>query len=90
MGYDDSYSGILFRNETKKSEKSPDFSGDLNIDGKPHRIVGWFRVGKSGKKFISLKAEPKDESESRRGATPARQQSHPAWVPTENLDDVPF
>lgn len=57
MSYDNTNSGVFFKNE-KKSEKAPDYKGKLNVNGKDFEIAGWIREGKSGK-FISLKvSEP--------------------------------
>lgn len=68
-------SGTLFSNSVKKSEKSPDYSGDALLDlsalgigtGK-HKlaIAGWKRVSsKTGKSFLSIVFSiPKEKTES--------------------------
>jgi len=68
MAFDKTNTGVLFINKTRKSPNSPNFSGNINIDGVEHRIVGWTKVGKTGDKFISIsvdepvkKEEPKEE-----------------------------
>jgi uncharacterized protein (DUF736 family) len=56
--YDNTNSGVLFKNDKKGNEKAPDYKGKVNIEGKEKEIAGWIREGKSGK-FISIKiSEP--------------------------------
>jgi uncharacterized protein (DUF736 family) len=47
-------SGALFKNERKNSEKQPDFTGTIDIEGEQFKLAGWSRVSKKGTKFISL------------------------------------
>jgi hypothetical protein len=59
MPYDNTNSGALFRDTEKKSEKAPDYTGKLDVDGREYRIAGWLKDGKRGK-FLSLKiSEPR-------------------------------
>lgn len=58
-------SGVLFRNDDKKSDKSPDYTGSAMIDGVEKRLAAWIKDGRKGK-FMSLSfSEPKEK------ATPA-------------------
>jgi uncharacterized protein (DUF736 family) len=52
--YDNTNSGVLFKNDKKGNDKAPDYKGKVNVNGKELEIAGWVREGKSGK-FISLK-----------------------------------
>jgi hypothetical protein len=52
--YDNTNSGVMFKNDKKGNEKAPDYKGKVNIEGKDKDIAGWIREGKSGK-FISIK-----------------------------------
>ena len=46
--------GSLFDNE-KTSEKQPDFTGKVNVEGALYRVAGWKKEGVDGKKdYISL------------------------------------
>lgn len=49
--------GSLFKNDKKTNEKQPDYSGSIMVDGKAHKLAGWVRESKNGKKFLSLKVE---------------------------------
>jgi hypothetical protein len=95
MAYDKPYEvppngGSLLASKSKKSEKSPDYWGDINLDvsklglsnGKGKvRISGWKRKTKSGATFLSLQLSVSQE-----------QQDFPKEVNrNEELDDdIPF
>ncbi len=53
--YDETNCGLLFKKEERASEKSPEYEGRLNVNGKEYRIVAWVKTSaKTGKKFFSL------------------------------------
>ena len=54
MEYSNENSGALFKNDKKGNERSPDYSGKINVNGKDLRLAAWIKEGKSGK-FMSLK-----------------------------------
>jgi hypothetical protein len=56
--FDETNRWKLFRNTEKKGERSPDFSGEVNIDGAIYRLNGWVQEG-NGKKFFSGTVAPK-------------------------------
>lgn len=83
--------GNLFNNK-KESEKQPDFTGKVNIEGKMFRIAGWERIGKKGK-YISLCFEDigKYTAGFAKKTTEKEQQSHlPPSVDGEPDDQIPF
>jgi hypothetical protein len=47
-------SGVLFRNDRKQTETSPDYSGALNVNGTEFQLSGWIKTSKNGNKFLSL------------------------------------
>jgi uncharacterized protein (DUF736 family) len=69
--YDDTNRGALFPADDKKTEKSPDFTGTLNVEGKEYRLSAWKKTSKAGKKFLSVSIS---EPQSKDGA-PAKQVS---------------
>jgi hypothetical protein len=79
MDYDNTNSGVLFKNETD-NEKDPMYKGKINVDGKEYELAAWLREAKSGKgKFLSLKVQE------------PRQKSAPKQDRFEEIeDDVPF
>ncbi len=62
--YDDTNKGILFNEEAKKHERSPDWTGKINIEGKEYRLAAWERTTKTGQPIFSLAiSEPKERAE---------------------------
>lgn len=58
-------SGSLFRNEDKKTDKHPDYSGSAVIGGVEYWVNGWINTIGSGenkgKKYMNLQFKPKDQ-----------------------------
>lgn len=54
MEYSNENSGVLFKNDKATSDKSPTYTGKINIDGRELRLAAWVKEGKNGK-FLSLK-----------------------------------
>lgn len=46
-------SGSLFKNKKKETDKHPDYTGEINVDGKLLRLSAWIKDGKNGK-WMSL------------------------------------
>lgn len=49
--------GVLFFNK-KLSEKHPDFTGSIFINGAKFNMAGWSNKSKNGTNYISLKLNP--------------------------------
>ena len=52
--------GALFRNEEKKSENHPDYSGTVTIEGKEMWISGWINESKNGTQYMKLSFRVKE------------------------------
>ena len=96
--YDNTNRGVLFKNEEKRSERGPDYSGSLNVDGVEFFLDAWIKVAQSGRKFMSVSVKLKDKQASARHA-PQRSAPPPKdtrthgerkRAPFEDMDDVPF
>jgi len=75
--YDNTNTGVLFRAGEKRSDKSPDYIGSLNVEGKEWTIFGRMKKSKAGKPFMSLSVtQPKPKPEAK--------------VDVEFDDDLPF
>jgi uncharacterized protein (DUF736 family) len=75
--YDNTNSGALFRND-KKSEKHPDYRGDINVNGVDYWISAWLKTSKKGTKFMSLSVTEKESVQK------------PAPVADDFEEDLPF
>ena len=80
MSYDNTNSGVLFKNDRKEAEKHPDYKGSINVNGQEFWLSAWIKTGQKGK-FMSLSVSPKDAQ-----AKPQGRQQQPA----DDFDDAPF
>jgi hypothetical protein len=83
--YDNTNSGVLFKNDKKETDKHPDYTGKVNVAGKELRLAAWLRDGRKGK-FMSLKVS---EFQQEGGSKPA-QQAVPSNGFYEDESDIPF
>ena len=86
MAYDNTNSGIMYRVDDRKSERHPEFTGSINVNGEDFWLSGWVNEGKpggkmEGKKYFSIKLNRKEG-----GTTTGRPMSDPGFV----SDDIPF
>ena len=61
MEYDNTNSGALFPAREKKTDRHPDMTGNLDVNGVEYYINAWTKVSKQGKKFLSLSINPKQQ-----------------------------
>ena len=81
MSYDNTNSGILARNQRKETDKHPDFTGSLNVDGTDYWLSAWVKERKDGTgKFFSLSIKPKEQAAPQKAVT----------GPADMDDDLPF
>jgi len=95
--YDNTNSGVLFKNDKGGNDKRPDYKGNLDVNGQEFRISAWIKTKKDGSgKFMSLKIEPKEQQAQQ--SRPPQQTAHnqakaSAYQPQPNDDpdgDIPF
>lgn len=63
-------SGSLFKNEEKRSENGPDYSGSCVIDGADYFFDAWLKTAESGRRWMSFSFKKKDKQSA---TTPQRQ-----------------
>jgi len=63
MKYDDTNSGVLFKNEKKEKDSQPDYRGNINIEGTDCWLSAWIKTAKSGIKYMSLSVQVKEDRE---------------------------
>jgi uncharacterized protein (DUF736 family) len=72
--YNNTNRGALFKNERRKTDKHPDYTGEIDVEGVAYRLAGWVRESKKGRKFLSLAITPLDDQPRR----------------AEQEDEIPF
>ena len=79
MAYDNTNSGALFKAKERATDKHPEYTGSINVDGREYWMAGWVNASKSGQKYISLKVTLKEEKRAEKPGS------------IEDLeDDLPF
>lgn len=60
--YDNKNRGSIWRNEKKETDKHPDFTGSLNVDGKDYWVSAWKRREDASDRApaLSFQVKPKD------------------------------
>ena len=81
--YDNNMSGALFKNKKKTTEKHPDYTGTITIDGVEYWQSAWVRTKKDGNgdKFMSQRFTRKDGEYTKTQAVSD---------PVLSDDDIPF
>lgn len=75
--------GSLFKNTNKKSEKSPDYNGEIVVNGEAMWLNAWMKKSKSGVSYLSVAAKPK-------GNTSAQTTAKSTTQHNDLDDDIPF
>lgn len=81
MDYDNTNSGVLFKNDKEGNENRPDYKGKINVNGVDMDLAAWIKTSSAGNKYMSLKA-----SEPRQQEGQSTQQA----VPDNTEDDAPL
>ena len=85
MAYDNTNRGVLFRNDRKESDRHPDYSGSVNVEGVEFFFSGWIKEAgpnskNPGSKFLSVSVSKKPNQPARTAAP----------TPSFDDDDIPF
>lgn len=80
MNYDNTNSGAIFKNAKKESDKHPDLTGQLNVDGVELWVSAWAKMDKNGNKYLSLAVKRKE----------VRQATTTTHAEEAYNDDLPF
>lgn len=78
--------GALFKAKDRATDRHPEYTGSINIDGKDYWLSAWVKEGQA-QKFFSLAVKPKDEK-------PTPKQDAPVKGGPKSFDDfkgdIPF
>ena len=62
MDYDNDFQGVLFKNDKRDKESSPNYRGDCTIGGSEFWLSCWLKTSKKGTSYMSLAFTPKQEA----------------------------
>ena len=89
--------GQLNKNDFKKTENHPDYTGDAVIDGKPKELSAWVKTNVKGEKYLSISIqEPYKKEEVKTESIPVRAEQDKLLDPVNTKqgnneeDDLPF
>ena len=63
MEYDNTNRGSIWKNEKKETEKHPDFTGSLNVEGVEYWVSAWKRKPDASDKAPALSFSIKEKEE---------------------------
>lgn len=76
--YDNTNTGVLFKNNQEGNPSRPWYKGKINIEGSEYELAAWVRESKKdGSKFLSLKATPAQAREARDQEQPPLEEEVP-------------
>jgi len=80
--------GAIFKNNYKKTEAQPDYTGKALIDGVEKEIALWVNESKNGKKYFSAAFSAPYQAEVEQGGIDADNKAKEAM--RSQSDDLPF
>lgn len=80
--------GVLRKNDNQKTPKHPGYKGSCNVGGVDYWIAAWVNEADDGRKYFSLKFEPKEQPKPETRQRPAS--GGPGSVDDIKDSDIPF
>jgi len=79
-------SGAIFKNSKKTSDKSPDYTGTVNVNGKEMQISLWFKESQKGTKYFSAAFQEPFKKDTETKTYP----NETKYTPKIDDQDLPF
>ena len=84
--FDETNRGAIWKNEKKETDKYPDFTGSINVDGHDYWLSGWKRTPDASPKSPAMKFTVK-----RKDGKPQQQASAPRRPARDEMsDEIPW
>lgn len=94
MPYDNTNTGVLFRNDKHAKETDPTHKGQANVDGQDWWVSAWVNEVKEGERkgqrYFKLAFSPKGEPGGQQRAPQQSRQRAQAEPQTPDFEDIPF
>jgi hypothetical protein len=74
-------SGAIFKNPNRKTDRHPDLTGSLRVNGQDYWISAWTKQSQKGEKYLSIAVNPK---------LAKAEEEKPAAVDADLDDKLPF
>jgi hypothetical protein len=90
--FDESNRGAIWKNEKKETDKHPDFTGSINVDGHDYWLNGWRRPADASAKAPSMKftVRRKDGKPQQQAPQQAQQPRSDMQKRAEMDDEIPY
>ena len=83
MEFDNTNRGVLLKNDTE-NPKAPQYKGSINVNGQEMWLSAWVKQSQSGKNFMSLSVQPKEQQQ------PQQQQQQAPQQQQSGQEEIPF
>lgn len=90
MAYDNTNRGAIWKNDDKREDKHPDFTGSLNVAGVEYWVSAWKRKEGAAAKSpaLSFSIKPKEEQTKEQSISQRAMPKRPDRISSGGNDDM--